>query len=45
VPNGGNDVCVASNKGYDRGPSKYSQAEPEPTVLAHENFVDYKVSG
>jgi len=38
-------VSVASNKGDDRGPYKYSQAEIEPAVVAHENFVDYKVSG
>jgi hypothetical protein len=38
-------VSVASNKGDGGGPSKYSQAEPEPTVVVHENFVVYKVSG
>ena len=41
---GGNDVSVASNKGDNRGPSKYSQPEPERTIVAHVNFVDYKVS-
>ena len=45
MSSGGNDVSFASNKGDDRGPFKYSQAEPQRTVATHENFVDYEVSG